>query len=942
MRNQTIMRNARFPHCVAVALSMLGGLSCKDSFDVGTSQRPPGLDAGRPDGQDDNRGTGGSAGSGGWSDAGAGGVLGTGGLTGTGGAGGALTIPDAGLVADAGGAGADAAAGGAEPVGPDSRLEAPDLPIAPAESGAAPDGSGSPYDGASSPYEASSADSGSICSLPADPGPCKGNFLRYWYNQAAGGCEPFGYGGCEGNANQFDTLEACASACAQSVPSVDGGSALCTGTPVLGGLLPMTEPGTDPRSMALGDLNGDHALDIVTANQDTVSVLLGQGDGRFAAKTDYAIGYQPNQVALGDLNGDGNLDILVEGYYGVNDTLDVLSVLLGKGDGTFAAKHEYPAGDGANGLALGDLNGDGKLDVVTPDLGANQVGVLLGKGDGSLAARQGYPTGERPSAVALGDLDADGKLDLVAIALGPPWVGSSSVSVLLGKGDGTFAANTDFPLGYDGGDPKAWVALGDVNGDGKLDVVAAGNYDSPYPWGVVSVLLGKGDGSFGPPATLLVGDWLSSMSLFDFDDDGRPDLVLGLRVQATVGILFGQGDGTFAAPRIDYLTGGELQALAQGDLDGDGKTDLALAFRAMSYSSSGLSVLFGRDSGVFASPLAYPTASEPLAIALGDLNGDGKLDIASADSDADAVTVLLGEGDGTFVAAADLAIGDQPACVALGDLDGDGRLDVVTANSAANGVSVFLGMGDGTFASKADLPTASWPTWVALGDVNADGKLDIIVTAGNQGGSYVKGTVSVLVGTGGGKFAAHVDSQAGVSPVSLAPGDLDGDGKLDLVVANEGFDGYWSVGVLLGKGDGRFTAAADASGGRATSVALADLNGDGRLDLVMASDWDPVVSVLLGKGDGTFTAKVDYPTWGSVASITLGDMNGDAKLDVVAASGGAMEVLFGKGDGTFAARLSYATSPWKLALGDFNGDGRLDVASTAYPGSVNVLIRSCQ
>jgi hypothetical protein len=236
---------------------------------------------------------------------------------------------------------------------------------------------------------------------------------------------------------------------------------------------------------------------------------------------------------------------------------------------------------------------------------------------------------------------------------------------------------------------------------------------------------------------------------------------------------------------------------------------------------------------------------------------------------------------------------------------------------------------------------------VALGDVNSDGKLDVITT--NRGNSTDdKGTVNVLLGTGGGTFAAPVSFEAGFDPVSVALGDLNADDKLDLVVANQGSDGFGSVGVLLGRGDGTFAATEDAAAAdRPISVALADLDGDSKLDLVMASR---AVRVLLGRGDGTFTPKADYPAWADLTSLAVGDMNGDGTLDIVVASEGTTELLLGTGDGTFAPRLRYAARSWKLALGDLNGDGRLDVATTAYASSVDVLpassvdvlLRSCQ
>jgi hypothetical protein len=720
-----------------------------------------------------------------------------------------------------------------------------------------------------------------------------------------------------------------------------GGPPTGTAALVLGNLLPMAETGTFPLSMALGDVNGDGKLDVVTINvglpPESVSVQLGRGDGSFGSKSDYEVDYQPQQLALGDLNGDRKLDILTVCYYGSNDVPNVVDVLLGNGDGTFAAKQAYATADGPQALVLGDLDADGNLDVITADQWTDQVSVFLGNGDGTLATRHDYATGGGPSALALADVNRDGKLDLVVAATGTGWRESSSVSVLLGNGDGTLGDATDFPFDVPAIRLRGSVALGDLNGDDELDVVvgtAWGDLSNPDS---ASVLLGNGDGTFASSVSLPRVDSPSSIRIFDVNEDGKLDLLF--TSDDRVSLLLGQGDGTFPN-RVEYPTGGRLEALDLGDLNGDGEPDLALTFDS-EFWRSGLGVLFATGGGEFSIPAALPTADYADGVAVGDLDGDGKLDIATANSAVDRASVWLGKGNGTFAARKDYVTGDAPTIVALGNVDGDGRADLVTLNSAAETVSVLLGKGQGTLAAKVDYPTASAPVSAALGDVNGDATLDI-VTTNTASDFYDNGTVNVLLGNGNGAFAAPVDTPVGSHPTSLALGDLDGDDKLDLVVANQGAGDMvlWSVGVLLGNGDGTFSAAADASADRARSVALTDLNGDGKLDLLMALDNGPEVHVLLGNGDGTFAPSVAYPTWDSVNSFAFGDMNGDDNQDVVAAASGAIDVLLGMGDGTLAPRLSYAASPGSMALGDFDGNGRLDVATATYPSSLGVLLNS--
>jgi len=411
---------------------------------------------------------------------------------------------------------------------------------------------------------------------------------------------------------------------------------------------------------------------------------------------------------------------------------------------------------------------------------------------------------------------------------------------------------------------------------------------------------------------------------------------------SSVSILVGKGDGTFAAKQ-DYATAEYPTSVAAGDLNGDGRDDLVL--------SSG-SVLLGRGDGAFLAPAKYPTGADPVQVVLGDLNGDGRPDLVTANNSASSVSVLLATGKGRFAVKQDFPTGDGPYALALADLNRDGKLDLVSANFGADSVSVLLGTGDGTFAARQEWPTGQGPNAVVLGDFDGDGRLDI-ATAGAKT-LFDNGVVSVLLGKGDGTFAGKLDVAVGVNPQSLALGDLDKDGKLDLVTANSGTDVDGSLSVLLGQGDGSFSARVDyASAFSPGSVALGDLNGDGILDLVTANagGGDPdagragesTVSVLLGQGDGSFAANMEYVTGDHPLSVALGDLNGDGKLDVATPNRDlpTVSVLFGKGDGTLATKVDYPAVASSLALGDLNGDGMLDFALT-NGNAVDVLLGSCQ
>ena len=252
----------------------------------------------------------------------------------------------------------------------------------------------------------------------------------------------------------------------------------------------------------------------------------------------------------------------------------------------------------------------------------------------------------------------------------------------------------------------------------------------------------------------------------------------------------------------------------------------------------------------------YPTGANPDGLIAADFNGDGKLDLAIANSADNTVTILLGNGDGTFTAAALLATGagSAPQLPIAGDFDGDGKLDLATANQTEHTVSVLLGNGDGTFQPHVDyaaVPAAAATkdvAGVALGDFNRDGKLDLAVANPSNN------TVSVLIGNGDGTFQAPVSYATGNHPINFGVADLNGDGILDLAVANLNDR---TVSILLGNGDGTFKPQVSypTTGGALigpTAVATGDFNGDGKVDLAITNNGDNSVSILPGNGDGWY------------------------------------------------------------------------------------------
>jgi len=338
----------------------------------------------------------------------------------------------------------------------------------------------------------------------------------------------------------------------------------------------------------------------------------------------------------------------------------------------------------------------------------------------------------------------------------------------------------------------------------------------------------------------------------DFNRDRHPDLAVA-NFTGSVSIFMNNGDGTFQ-PGQDYGTGAqprsnpfpvESSSLTTADLNGDGILDLAVANSA----SNTVSVLFGNGDGTFQTSMSFGTGANPTSVAISDWNGDGRLDLAVANSTDNTVSVLLGNSTGGFGVRRDVATGTNPVSVAVGDVNGDRVQDLITSNAGAdifsggaNSVSVLLGNGDGAFRAKTDYPAGVNPRFVAIADLNRDGVLDLAVADTGDHSGTTEG-ISILLGNGNGTFQSGVHFGAVPQPTALAIGDLDGDGILDLAVAM--FGGI-AVNVFLGNGDGTFQYARTPTTGEAeSSLSIADLDGDGALDLAVTNYQDLNLSILI-------------------------------------------------------------------------------------------------
>jgi hypothetical protein len=869
-------------------------------------------------------------------------------------------------------------------------------------------------------------------------------------------------------------------------------------------------------AIVVGDFNGDGIPDLAVAcggtnaEQDngTVTVLLGNGKGAFQATAENPpTGVDPQALAVGDFNGDGNLDLAVANAGGT------VTVLLGNGDGTFKASTvNLPTLSSPWAIVVGDFNGDGIPDLAVANIGNDSIAVLLGNGDGTFTATAVNPsTGGGSTGIAVADFNGDGIQDLAVVN-----TSDSTVTVLLGNGDGTFKATAVSPP--TGGSPEAIVAA-DFNGDGIPDLaVACGGTNAEQDNGTVTVLLGKGDGTFAAAASPVTEGVYLSITTGDFNGDGIPDLAItndypidGYR-PLTDTVLLGKGDGTFASTMLtlapsndDLLTSPHIAA---GDFTANGLSDLAVTSWLTTGGGLGkgaevvvliatgdqnatatatgvivplatgaglLGASYPGDSNYTASTSTFPVISVPgnkgtptvnltssassvfhgaqvsftatvagvgfsptgsvsfydgssllgtgalsggvasystSALSLGshnitagysgdtDYNGSDTavlvlevipagdaitgttLTVTSAGNPVTTVTsgsavtlTTTVRENGSQVTSGTVTVCDGTITGFCSGLAGLGSAQLTSSGTAA--LTVRLGIGVHSLQAFFDGTTGTGASASPASPLTVTGERASVTTlteVEGQPGYYQANVLGVgpeaaySIPTGTVQFIDTSDSNnvlaiesftspflyqealffpppqsaaTGTRPFSIATGDFNHDGIPDLALANS--EGN-TAGVLLGNGDGTFqTQTTYAVGNGAFAVAAGDFNGDGDLDLAVANFSDNTVSILLGNGDGTFQAQKTYATGGEPNAVEVGDFNGDGIPDLAVANNadGNVSIFLGKGDGTFRAQQTYATGngPASIAVGDFNGDGILDLAvANNTDGTVGVLL----
>lgn len=718
-------------------------------------------------------------------------------------------------------------------------------------------------------------------------------------------------------------------------------------------------------AIAQGDFNADGRLDLVVMNQEmpdcgwgsqstcsVAEIYLAQTNGSYKLAASYGVpgipcsqGYS-NSITVGDVNGDGKPDLVYSDQLNSSCAPNDIVVQLGNGDGTFQIPIiTTTVATNAASVIFGDFNADGKPDVAYVDTAGNNapVGIYvhLGNGDGTLQAPTFYAVSNcSPSQVITADFNRDNKPDL---AISCYYGGQSGTQVLLNNGDGTFGNPTVYSVG------AAGVAAADINGDGILDLIVTGYPKVNSNVDAVNVLLGKGDGTFGTPISTpmpLASNISGNIAVADFNGDGKLDV-------ATAGgwtgvtVFLGNGTGKFpATATYGTIQLGEYSNVLAGDYNQDGKPDLVSV--GYIFTGEAFSILANNGDGTFVSGKDYPAGTYPQAVVAGDFNGDGKLDLAITTMNQNVPSIGLygGTGAGTFAAPKFYPVGSansNPIGMVTGDFNRDGRLDLAVADNNDNVVSILLGVGNGTF-TQTTYPTGLSPQTIVTADLNNDGNLDLVI---GDGGDT---NITVLLGQGDGTFGAPITWSTGVGQQLpyITVADFNGDGLPDIATDVGGL-----VEVGLGNGDGTFqppVVVQTVFDSNPYGIAAADLRGNGMQDLIVSGTSG--FYVYPGNGDGTFGIGIWNYSGLMAPNILVTDINGDGKKDVVFAGyNSAVGVALGNGDDTlqpmqqwqvpiFGAN-AYANS---VALGDFNRDGTLDIAtvtmvySTPAKGYLSVLL----
>lgn len=685
------------------------------------------------------------------------------------------------------------------------------------------------------------------------------------------------------------------------------------------------------------DFNRDGREDLVTlffADTTQIGFAPGNSAGGFDSQLVTSLDIRPVYrfvLKAADFNNDRNPDLAI-----LDGGAQKLYILLGNGQGSFAAPVSYKASPQGDTMVIADFNRDGNADVAAGSDFIAQYTVLLGTGTGgfrdeSLNAVQGIF--DPAIALGAGDFNGDNQIDLI-------YLGRGSFQFQLLPGDGSGKFGRVIPVSFidqtiQGTITPIALGIGDVTADGKLDIVVASNKG-------LSVVAAEGAGGFAAAKMFLRETGTGEIYLGDFNGDGQTDIAAGPRPNLVAPgsdiLLFrSMGNGSFSAP-LSFVTGTARGFTRQGiakDFNRDGVSDLLLTstIAIPSNPRTGFVLVRGSREAGLAALVPQQLPFRVNAMALEDLDADGAADLVAAydvDSENGMVAIMLNNGTGSFSAPKNLPA-KHPVEVAVRDFTRDGKPDLAVVNARGDNVTIFINDGRANFSNPQSTKTSPEPQLLAVGDFNNDGRPDLIVP-GNES------DLQLLAGADNASFSILTASIAkGFNRNTFAIGDYNGDRNLDLAVlaTNPTFlcQQATEIAILAGNGQGGFTESGRAKFTDAVStLTAADLNSDGRTDLIAGNPCDLStggVAVALAQASGGFAEPGRYPVRGAKRILAV-DINGDAKPDLIANDAfNAINILTNAGDGQFQFSTQVLMGGnEKLAAGDINKDGITDLVGS--------------
>ncbi len=717
--------------------------------------------------------------------------------------------------------------------------------------------------------------------------------------------------------------------------------------------------------LCAGDLDNDYLVDLVVAEDagDAVSVLMNLGAGTFDSYSSYTVSNNPRDVTLLDVHVDGILDVIT-----ANRSSDNISVLVNDGFGALSLSNSYYSGVGAFILGVGDFDRDHRMDIVCANFFESSVTVFenSGFGPGQFSDTTSLNTALEPVGITVANIEGNYSPDIIT---------ANKAGNVISVFKNHYPANFDPYEEYPAGPAPVAVISADVNSDGSLDLIVASDDSN-----TVSILYNNGSGEYYKRKTYSVSGGPYGIATADFDGDGDMDFAtansygnsvsvffnqpipiimsttpvqneLNIKADSAISVGFNTDINMTSVDSTSFVVNGSVTGPHTGTFSFDYISDIISLEMNESFSagevvtvtlttdiqsSSGgyfldsayiwsFTVDVTGECGDFFGDTLAGAGTDPVGTTVGDFNGDGYLDVATANYIGEEVTVILSNGSGTYDPADIYDVGAIAYAIESGDLDNDGFIDLAVVTTG-DVVLVFINNGNGTFAPEVPYDVGISPNSITLSDFNGDGSLDIANT------NYTDGDVSVLLNTGSGTFNPRTDFSVGLNPAGITAGDIDNDGDVDLAASN---GGSGSISVLINNGSGLFVPQTPISVGTTPEgIQFADLgsvsgNLDGYLDIVVTNKGDDDISIFFNDGDGTFTFSADYPAGSIPSTVAAADLNNDGWLDLAATNRGenTVSVLMNLGDGTFDAHNTYTVSdiPNSIKAADMNNDGDADL-----------------